>query len=104
MNRNASARSAFLALALAAALAGAAAAEDPEEPHRGPKEFAGLKYRLVGPPAGGRVSRVAGVPGDPSTYYAATASGGVWKSVDGGLRWKPVFDDQTIAASLTVHF
>ncbi len=59
-----------------------------------PPEFAALKYRLVGPHAGGRVSRACGVPGDPLTYYAATASGGVWKSVDGGLSWKPVFDDQ----------
>lgn len=59
-----------------------------------PKEFAASKYRLVGPFAGGRVSRACGVPGDPLTYFAATASGGVWKSADGGLTWKPVFDDQ----------
>jgi photosystem II stability/assembly factor-like uncharacterized protein len=64
-----------------------------------PKEFAAAKYRLVGPYAGGRVPRVCGVPGDPLTYYAATASGGVWKSADGGLTWKPIFDDQPTSST-----
>jgi photosystem II stability/assembly factor-like uncharacterized protein len=41
---------------------------------------------------------VAGVPGDSRTYWAATASGGVWKSVNGGLNWKPVFDKQPISS------
>jgi photosystem II stability/assembly factor-like uncharacterized protein len=41
---------------------------------------------------------VAGVPGDPTTAYAATASGGVWKTNDGGTTWKPVFDDQPISS------
>jgi photosystem II stability/assembly factor-like uncharacterized protein len=57
-----------------------------------------LKYRLVGPAWGGRISRVAGVVGNPSIYYAATASGGVWKSVNGGTQWSPIFDDQPTAS------
>ena len=52
---------------------------------KGPAEFESLKYRLVGPAVGGRVARVSGVVGNPLVYYAATASGGVWKSEDGGI-------------------
>ena len=63
-----------------------------------PPELKSLKYRSLGPAWGGRVARVTGVPGDPSVYYAATASGGVWKSADGGLSWKPIFDDQPVSS------
>jgi photosystem II stability/assembly factor-like uncharacterized protein len=65
---------------------------------KGPAPFEALKFRLIGPAAGGRVSRVAGVPGDPLTYYIAAAASGVWKSVDGGETWKPIFDDQPISS------
>ncbi len=58
----------------------------------------GLEYRLIGPAAGGRVARVTGVAGDPLTYFAATAAGGVWKSNDGGLEWESVFDDQPVSS------
>lgn len=65
---------------------------------KGPAPFEALKFRSIGPAAGGRIARVAGVAGDPLTYYAATAAGGVWKSVDGGLSWQPIFDDQPISS------
>ena len=70
----------------------AAVAEEPGE--RSP----GLAFRALGPAIGGRVSRAVGVPGDPLTYYAATSQGGVWKSVNGGFVWAPIFDDQPVAS------
>ena len=89
----------LLSLTLVSAfLIPATTAQDKQTEAGGPAEFKALKYRLVGPAAGGRVSRAAGVPGDPLTAYAATASGGVWKTSDGGTTWKPVFDDQPISS------
>jgi len=57
-----------------------------------------FKFRFVGPHVGNRIAAVAGVPGDESVYYAGAASGGVWKSTDGGNRWAPIFDKQNVAA------
>ena len=54
-----------------------------------------LRWRYIGP-TGNRVTSVAGVPGDPKVYYAGAASGGIFKSVDGGIHWQPVFDDQPV--------
>src|SRR5579863_7087712 len=57
-----------------------------------------FRFRFVGPRVGNRIAAVAGIPGDPSTYYAGAASGGVWKSTDGGNHWSPIFDKQPAAA------
>ncbi len=64
-----------------------------DEPKGGPPQFKRLGFRSIGPAAGGRVCRAAGVPGDPLVYYAATAAGGLWKSTDGGARWRPIMDE-----------
>src|SRR5579875_3097779 len=57
-----------------------------------------LNFRFLGPRIGNRISAVAGVPGDPTIYYAGAASGGVWKSTDGGNRFTAVFDDEPAQA------
>ena len=60
--------------------------------------FDALRWRLIGPYRAGRVSAVAGVPGDPTTYYAGTPDGGVWKTTDGGVVWTPIFDAAHVAS------
>ena len=54
----------------------------------------GLKWRLVGPFRGGRVEAVAGLPDQPNVYYFGAVSGGLWKTSDGGLNWRPIFDHE----------
>jgi len=61
--------------------------------------FKGMKYRLIGPFRGGRVLAVARVPGDPLTYYFGGAAGGVFKTTDGGVNWKPITDSQPFAST-----
>ena len=63
-----------------------------------PSYFAEMRWRSIGPPRSGYVSAPAGVPGDPTTYYAGMPEGGVWKTTNGGTTWTPVFDDVHIAS------
>ena len=58
-----------------------------------------MKARAIGPAVvGGRIGAVCGVPGDPTIVWVGGASGGVWKSTDGGVRFTPVFDDQDVTS------
>jgi photosystem II stability/assembly factor-like uncharacterized protein len=57
-----------------------------------PEFFSGLKYRLVGPSRGGRVTTVTGVPSQPKTFYMGVASGGLFRTTDGGATWVPITD------------
>jgi photosystem II stability/assembly factor-like uncharacterized protein len=57
--------------------------------------FSGLKFRLIGPAvASGRVMSIAVNPKDKFEYYVGVASGGVWKTVNDGTTWTPVFDKE----------
>ena len=56
-----------------------------------------LHWRLIGPFRGGRVTAVAGVPGQANVYYFGTPGGGIWKTTDGGQVWKAIFDSTGIA-------
>ena len=58
-----------------------------------PSLYSGMRWRQVGPFRAGRISAVAGIPGDPATYYLGTPGGGIWKSTSGGTAWKPIFDE-----------
>src|SRR5690242_4558688 len=60
--------------------------------------YSGLKWRMLGPFRGGRVDAVSGVPGRPNEFYFGAVNGGVWKSIDAGRVWTPVFDSQPIAS------
>src|SRR5436190_5267877 len=62
------------------------------------KLFGAMHWRNIGPFRGGRVLAVAGIPGDPKTYYFGAVAGGVWKSSDGGVNWKPLFDHETTSS------
>jgi photosystem II stability/assembly factor-like uncharacterized protein len=62
-----------------------------------PDPWSALAFRYVGP-QGNRTVAVAGVPGDPNVLYAGAASGGIFKTTDGGVHWTPIFDGESVAS------
>jgi len=61
--------------------------------------FKAMRWRQVGPFRGGRVLAVTGVPGEPNVFYFGGASSGVWKTIDAGANWTPIFDHESFAAT-----
>jgi hypothetical protein len=67
-----------------------------DDEDKGP--WKGMQYRLVGPFRGGRVVAVSGVVGQENVFYFGAVAGGVWKTTDAGLNWRPIFDKQKDAS------
>ena len=59
-----------------------------------------LRYRMVGPARGGRVTTVTGVAAEPRTFYMGVASGGLWKTTDAGATWIPISDGKIPVGSM----
>ncbi len=66
-----------------------------DKDHLKSETFSGLAFRSIGPAlTSGRISDFAVNPKNPANYFVAVASGGVWKTVNAGVIWEPVFDTQ----------
>jgi len=107
MTRSSPVRALAVAALTAATTVGAGlAAEKPkpapasEKPAFADALFEGLQWRSIGPFRGGRVTAVAGVPGQPLVYYTGATGGGVWKTTNGGIEWAPITDGQVKTGSV----
>jgi len=72
-----------------------ATAQQPAQPRLSSAILDSLRWRHIGP-EGNRFSAVVGIPGNTRIYYAGAASGGIYKTSDGGVHWSAIFDDQPV--------
>ncbi len=62
-----------------------------------PALFSEMRYRFIGP-EGNRAIAIVGEPGNPMVNYIGAASGGIFKTEDGGVSWNPIFDKQDVSS------
>src|SRR5208282_1051007 len=79
------------------ALCAAPTVAQAQTPQIDPEVYSQLKYRYIGP-EGNRATAAVGIPGNPLVYYVGAASGGIFKSTDGGIHWDSMFDAQPVAS------
>jgi len=87
----------FLGVLLVLSFWSTARAQGAAEAKANPNPLAQLAYRFIGP-VGNRADAIVGEPGNPAVVYVGAAAGGIFKTTDGGLDWKPIFDKQDVAA------
>jgi photosystem II stability/assembly factor-like uncharacterized protein len=90
-------RSGFILLMGAIALLSVPCLVWAQTPQINPEVYSQLKYRYIGS-VGNRATAVAGVPGNPYIYYVGAASGGIFKTTDGGIHWEPIFDAEPVSS------
>ncbi len=85
----------FVVVAFVWAPAPPATAQSSADSRPDPDLYGDLHWRNIGP-EGNRFSAAAGIPGNPFVYYVGAASGGIYKTDDGGVHWDAIFDDQPV--------
>jgi photosystem II stability/assembly factor-like uncharacterized protein len=95
MSRHSAIRMLIMALTAATMLAQASLADEKPEPGLNDESLSGLELRSIGPAfMSGRIADLVIHPQNRNIWYVAVGSGGVWKTLNRGTTWEPVFDDQ----------